>query len=160
MNPRIVGAELDAAYVTLPIDGERQHEHARHVRSVGRKLKRRRQRDDEIGWAELPAAAPARRRRQVASIAFARAVRDPTLKSGDLRVAQRIQSDEPVAGRIDFPRRHDAISRDDRHLRGVRSRLRVRQQTERCRSPWMVALDALAEDDRRHVLREGHLPER
>ena len=68
---------------------------------------------------------PVQRRsgRQVASIAFARAVRDPALKDCDLRVGQRIQTDELVARRIRFPRRHDAILRDERHLRRVRSRL-------------------------------------
>src|SRR5688572_16633085 len=109
MDARAVGAELDAAHVALAIDWHRQHKHARYVRAFCWKDEWRRHRDDEVGLAELPAAGPRRCGGQVASITFARTVRDPSLECRDLRVSQGIQTDEPVPCRIDFPRRHDAI---------------------------------------------------
>src|SRR5690349_17480042 len=160
MNARAVRAEFDATHVASPFDRKRQHEDARHVRTIRREHERCWQCDNQIGVAKLPSSDTLRSRRQVARIPFARAISHPLFEDRDLRIRERIQTDELVARGINFPWRHDTRLRDESDLRRVRARLAIGQQTEWRRSTRIVALSALAEHDRGDVFGEGDLPER
>jgi hypothetical protein len=119
MNALAVGPELDTTDVAPSIDRKRQDEDARDVGAVSRKDPWRRQRDDQIRFSVLPDSARRRCVRQHAAVAFARAIRDPSLEKSDLRFGERIQSDELFAVRVRLPWRHDAFSGELGDLRGV-----------------------------------------
>ncbi len=148
---RIARPEFHTPDVAHALDWNRQHEHARNIGALRREHIRLRQRDDEIGYAELPSVRPSGRRRQVRGFAFRRAVLEPSLQDTDLAVGERTMPDELAVARLRFPRRHHARSRHRRNLRRVRSGCRIREQAERGGSVRVMADCAPLEDDRRDV---------
>ena len=61
---------------------------------------------NQIGFAQLPAPAPARTRWQKRRVAFDGAAIDPSSDGGDLRVAQTTVADEFAMTRFGRPGRH------------------------------------------------------
>src|SRR4029077_14246783 len=152
-DARISRTELETLDVTARGRRHGQHEHARHIDAVRWQLIRRRKRDDEIGFSELPALSP-RRRRQRTGISFGCAARHPSFDQGDLLVGQMALADELSKPGFRLPWRHGTGSRGGGDLRRVLLRGRIGQQGERCRSVRMMAEAALVENDWRDVAGE------
>ena len=160
---RIAGTKFESAHESSCVHRQRDHEDAEHVGAAGRQRVRFRQRDDEIGCAELPACAPplpARKRRQIACVPFRRAVAGPLLKERDLGVGQRMLTDERPIGWISLPRRHVTPARDERDLRRAALDVGVREKAERRGAVLVVAHRAAIGDERRDVFRIGDGRER
>ncbi|PYR23438.1 MAG: hypothetical protein DMF98_18480 [Acidobacteria bacterium] len=148
---RVARPELHTPDVAHALDWNRQHEHARNIGALRREHIRLRQRDDEIGSAELPSVRPLRRRRQVRGVAFRSAVFEPSLQDPDLVVGERTMPDEVAVARLRFPGRHHTRFCQRRNLCRVRSGCRIREQAERSGSVRVMADCAPLEDDRRDV---------
>ena len=76
--------ELQPAHEARAVDGHRQDEDVKDVGAFRRQRVRLRQRDDEVGLAELPAFRPRARGGQVARIALLGSFVDPLLDQLDL----------------------------------------------------------------------------
>ncbi len=153
---RIAWSKFQATDVPRGHDRNADHEDARDVRPVGRQQERARQRDDEIGLADLPSFGPAGLRK-VSRIAFSRSAGDPPLQHADLGLAQVPLSDELAVTRLRLPRGHEAAFRDCRDLSCALPCGGIREQTEGSRTARVMAHPAVVEDDGRHIAGEGDL---
>ena len=136
-DSRIAGPEFEAADEARAIDRDRQHEDMKCVGPFRRQRVRLRQRNDEIRLPKLPPVGPMHCGLRIADCGFGggwvfrRSSVRPTLEQRDFAGAQRMLADERAIARIGLPRRHEALRRHLRDLRGVPFRVRVREQAER-----------------------------
>jgi len=114
---RPVGAELDGAHVARRGDRHRNDEVAEHVATSRLQHVRVRQRQHEIGRAQLPAAGERRRLRRVGGVPLGRAALDPLRDERDLIVAEPPFAGELAMSGLGQPRRHRAAL-DGRRDRG------------------------------------------
>ena len=150
---RVAGTELETAHVTQRGHGQRDDEDPRDVGTLGRQDEWLRQRDDEIGRAELPPFGPARHGQSL-RIALRRTVCSPSADGVDLLLAERMLSDELRATRCGFPGRHETRLSRCGDQRGARLDVVERQQAERCGAIGVMAHRATIEQERCDVLRE------
>ena len=156
-DPGVPRPELQPPNEARGVDGNREHEDAKDVGALRGQCEWPFQREDEVRLSELPAFAPRARWRHVARIALGRALVRPALNQPDLRVAERMLSDERTVVGIRLPRRHEAALRHRGDLRGAPFRVRVREQAERRGPAGVMAHVAAIDDERRDVFGEGDL---
>ena len=115
--------------------------------------------DDEIGNAELPAAAGRGQRRSIACGPFCRALVHPLLNRGDFGGRQPLLADEVAVAGLGFARRHGARARDGGNLRRAPPHLVECQDAEWTGAVRLVAGRAVTEEDRRDIPSECRLRE-
>ena len=154
-DTRIPRPEFQTPHIAPAIDRQRNHEDPEHIGPGRRQRERRRRRDHEIRFPQLPARLDARRRRQIARVALDGAGINPSLEDVDFLVGQPRLPYEPARHRRRLPRRH--VTRPGRRgdQRGFGFDVTVGQDAERSGAARMVTLRAAIEENRGNVFRIG-----
>jgi len=150
----VAGEELDGLYPSLLFEVERDPLLGEEVRAFRRHLDAV-ERQHVVRFAQRPALAEGRRRRQVGGIALGRAARGPARNRRDLLGGEGEVIAEYDVVRLGAPGRHIAVLDRPRHAAGPGAGLPVGEQRHRRGLVRAVTLDALLEQDRRHVAAEG-----
>ncbi len=150
----VAGVELDAAHIARAAHRQGHREDAKDVGRLPRQDVTRRQGDDEIGLAEIPAGRERRRRR--------RRARTLDRGHGPSREHGHVVGCEPGLGHelagmaVGLPRRHETAARHRGDLRGPPSGVGEGQEVEGAGAAGVMALRATRVENRRDVLIERH----